>query len=242
MDKQKIISKIQQITEENGGKPPGSQFFSSETGIKKSVWYPNIWLRWSDALAEAGYQPNEFFTAYETIDLILSYIDLMRKINRFPTEGHLRLRRKEDSTFPSHGAFRQLGAKQERVRVILDYCQKKGGYDDIEKYCLEVITNKSVSATEEGNSKEKIGYVYLIRHGKRREYKIGKTYNPVRREGEIRLELPEKVTPIHTIRTDDPTGIEKYWHRRFADKRKEGEWFELTNQDVNSFKKWKQII
>jgi hypothetical protein len=87
----------------------------------------------------------------------------------------------------------------------------------------------------------KIGYVYLVKHGSRKEYKIGKTFNPLRREGEIALQLPEKLEPIHYIKTDDPSGIENYWHTRFAEKRKEGEWFALTAEDVRAFKRWKRI-
>lgn len=85
------------------------------------------------------------------------------------------------------------------------------------------------------------GYVYLLKHGNRREYKIGRTWNAVRREGEVRIELPEKLESIHYIKTDDPVGVENYWHRRFADKRKEGEWFALTAADVRAFKRWRRI-
>jgi hypothetical protein len=82
----------------------------------------------------------------------------------------------------------------------------------------------------------------LIKHGNRAEYKIGRTLNPVRREGEIRLELPEKLQPVHYIKTDDPSGVVKYWHDRFAKQAKEGEWFALTFADVQAFKRWKRIF
>lgn len=86
-----------------------------------------------------------------------------------------------------------------------------------------------------------VGYVYLLRHGTRREYKIGRTDNPLRREGEVGIELPDKLQPVHYIETDDPAGVESYWHRRFVGKRKQGEWFVLTPEDVRAFKRWKRI-
>ena len=108
-------------------------------------------------------------------------------------------------------------------------------------YCESFLQSQKEAEIDDSPSESKCGYVYLLKHGKRREYKIGKTFNPVRREGEIILQLPEKVHPIHHIKTDDPSGVEAYWHDRFSAKRKEGEWFELSASDVKAFKMWKRI-
>ena len=241
MNKQEIISEIRRIAKECGGKAPGSQLFASETGVRRSDWYPNLWLRWGDAISEAGCQPNDFISAYDTDFLITKYIELIRELGHFPIEGELRIKKKTDKDFPSHSGFSRLGSKQERVEKIIEYCQGKSEFDDIILHCLEVAKSTHNKPDLINSDSDKTGYVYLIRHGTRNEYKIGRTYNPIRREGEIRLELPEKVQPIHYIKTDDPAGIENYWHSRFANKRREGEWFLLTTEDVRAFKRWRRI-
>lgn len=241
VNKEQIISDIKRVAKANGGNAPGFQKVASDTGLRKSDWYPNLWLRWGDALIEAGFQANVLNTAYDTNFLIEKYIGLIRVLGHFPIEGELRIKAKGDKDFPSHTAFSRLGTKQERIRKILKYCEGNLQFEDILK-CCESVTN-STQIYNEANilGSDKVGYVYLMQHGKSNVYKIGKTYNPVQREGQIRLEFPEKIEPIHYIKTDDPSGIEKYWHLRFANKRKEGEWFKLTIQDVSAFKRWRRI-
>jgi len=70
-------------------------------------------------------------------------------------------------------------------------------------------------------------------------YKLGRSNAAGRREYELSIQMPEKLVTVHTIRTDDPVGIEAYWHQRFGAKRKNGEWFDLSAADVKAFKQRK---
>jgi Meiotically up-regulated gene 113/Domain of unknown function (DUF4287) len=67
------------------------------------------------------------------------------------------------------------------------------------------------------------GVVYLLKAGP--YYKIGKSINFEQRLNQISLQLPYTVEEVHQILTDDPSGIESYWHKRFSPKRTNGEWF-----------------
>jgi len=68
-------------------------------------------------------------------------------------------------------------------------------------------------------------------------YKIGRSNSVGRREYELAIQLPEKLKLIHKIRSDDPAGIEHYWHERFKEKRLNAEWFKLDGADVQVFRR-----
>jgi hypothetical protein len=103
--------------------------------------------------------------------------------------------------------------------------------------CKDCVPPLREVAEESDAPGAEIGFVYLIKSG--RFYKIGRTNAAGRREREIALQLPEKATTIHVIRTDDPVGIEAYWHKCFEARRKNGEWFELSVADVAAFRRRK---
>ena len=241
MEKAQILDAIRRMAAANAGKAPGSRSLQTETGIRKTDWYPNHWLRWGDAIREAGLAPNSLSTAFGEEFLIQKYIDLTRELRRFPIEGDLMVKRRTDRTFPDRGALTRLGSKFERVAKVLSYCRSSEGFEDVIPLVAAAIPARSPD-DESAPDQTLSGYVYLLRHGSRREYKIGRTNNPMRREGEIGVELPQALEPIHVIETDDPAGIETYWHRRFAEKRLKNEWFALTATDVRAFKRWKRIF
>jgi hypothetical protein len=57
-----------------------------------------------------------------------------------------------------------------------------------------------------------VGFVYLMKHGM--HHKIGKTNATGNDENTNVIQLPEKLRTAHVIQTDDPDGIEEYWHKR----------------------------
>jgi len=241
MDRQDIIAEIKRLASENGGRPPGSRALEVATGLKTSEWYPHLWLRWGDALAEAGFAPNTLQSKMSDNHLIERYIGLTRELGRFPVHGELLRRAKADTTFPSYSTFQRLGGKQKLVAAVAEYCRRTAGFEDVQSLCAEYESQLgSASPDRDGVKKIHTEFVYLMKSGQ--HYKIGRTNSVGRRGSELAIKIPVPPTTIHSIETDDPIGIESYWHRRFADKRGGGEWFRLTPDDVRAFKRWKRIV
>lgn len=238
--KQDILKAIRQTAKENGGKPLGVAKFEKETGIKPYDWN-KYWARFGDAQIEAGFSANTFTRAYDDEFLIGKVVGLMRKLNKFPTTREFGLEEGNDPEFPSQGAFRRFGKQEEIATKIVECCKGKDGYDDIIELCRSVLGrgNKNEEA-EDSETNLSLGEVYLFKSG--RYYKIGKTNDTVRRGNELRIQLPEKMDLIHSIKTDDPSGVEAYWHRRFESKRMQGEWFDLNSTDIKAFKRWRRIV
>jgi hypothetical protein len=228
-----ILSEIKRLAEANGGQAPGKRAFEVATGITEGTWYGLYWARWGDALAEAGYQPNKLYGKSEVGHIISSFIEAARYYKRLPTAMQLRMFRRQRTGFPNEKTiYSHLGSKEELPSNLRTWLDDKAGYDDI----IEMLGPERQRKTEPISSANE-GIVYLIMSGA--HYKIGRSDELERRVKEIRIALPEAATLVHSIRTDDPAGIEAYWHRRFADKRANGEWFKLTKADVAAFKRRK---
>ncbi|MFH1370045.1 MAG: GIY-YIG nuclease family protein [Planctomycetota bacterium] len=237
MDKKHIIDEIKRTAKENHGIPLGKDKFARETGIMVSDWYGKYWAKWGDAVREAGFKPNKLQSAYDQNVLIEHLISLIREIGKFPTSGEIRLKAYSTEGFPSHNVFNRLGKKFEIVEKILNFCKGKAEYQDIIEIC-KVALASSEKVERKVDSKEaepQFSYVYLMKSGQ--YYKIGRSNFVEKRNYEIAIKLPEELKIIHKIKTDDPNGIEAYWHKRFEDKRKGGEWFDLSSSDVKAFRR-----
>jgi len=234
--KTEILNEIRRTAKSNGGKPLGVDRFERETGIGRYEWLGVYWPRWSEAVSEAGLAANVKQGRGSSDDDLLRLVALAaRELGRLPTTPELMLRRKVDPSFPSHTVFqRRIGMRQSATAARLaEFCKRHTGFDDVARIC-DRYTSESGTARRSPTAAAD-GFVYMLKSGRR--YKIGKSNAFGRRERELAIQLPEAPDTVHVIKTDDPTGIEAYWHDRFASKRKGGEWFELDSADVQAFKR-----
>ena len=239
MTKEHILSEIRRTAAENGGAPLGTGRFFAETGIKQSDWRGKFWVRWNEAVKDAGFQPNERTVARTSEDLLGRLAALVRELGRYPVMAEIRIKARSDPKFPSDKTFRRFGGKRELAAKLEKFCRDRGK-NDLAELCAAAAKADDAEDAErvpEEAATGDLGYVYLMRSG--RYYKIGRTNALGRREYELAIQLPEAAKVVHSIKTDDPEGIEGYWHRRFQDRRKNGEWFELTSHDLAAFRRRK---
>jgi hypothetical protein len=233
MDKQTIIDEIKRTAAENGGKPLGHRKLGSEAGIRETDW-KKYWARFSEAQREAGFEPNVKTAALDEAELIKPLLNLARELGRFPTHGEMGVTAHADSTFPSLRTFRKrLGIKPQMVSRVATFCKSQPEFGDLLELCI--ITTQAESNEKVDTQSD--GFVYLLKSG--RFHKIGRTNSVGMREYTLKIQLPEQARIVHHIKTDDPVGIEAYWHQRFAPKRKNDEWFDLSTEDISAFRRRK---
>ncbi len=229
-----IIEAIKETAKANGGEPLGKRVFLKQTGIKESDWSGIYWARWSDALKEAGFTPNTYNQRTEQSVLLEKMIPAIRHFGKVPTAMENRIYKKTNPDVPNDKTIRNhFSTNSELIAALAVYVDGKSELEDIANLCKQLYVPQNDDTKPALNE----GHVYLFKSGS--HYKIGKTSNLERRVKEVTVALPESLTIVHTIRTDDADGIESYWHRRFNDRRANGEWFKLSSADVAAFKRRK---
>ena len=231
-----IISRIRELAAANSGVAPGAKSFENETGIGRSAWLGKFWAKWSDAVTEAGLVPLERTKAIPKNEIFEKLIPIVEHYGREPTRSEFDLYRKTDDGLPWYSTLIDtFGSKSAMFDQFRAWLASRPEFQEV---ALLLISNGNMDFNGSlGVRESKDGYVYLLRSG--HYYKIGRGENLEKRVKQIKVALPDATALIHAIRTDDPSGIEAYWHRRFSEKRANGEWFKLTAADVAAFKKRK---
>ena len=130
--------------------------------------------------------------------------------------------------------------RMKRLSIILKYLRKHSE-EEIEEH-NEIIKRIREERKNNPYAPPKTGFIYFASNGK--HVKIGLTTRSI----EERLEeIKKQVCPkdvlkvIHTIKTDDVNRTEQSFHTEFKDKRIKGEWFKLTEKDIQEIKEIKEI-
>lgn len=211
VSKQHVLNEIKRTAVANGGAPLGVARFFQETGIKVTDWEGKLWVRWGDALREAGFEPNQFNAAYDDTLLMEKLGLLVRELGKFPVSRELKLKAKNDKSFPSANVFARLGSKQKLAAKLEQYCKSRAGFEDVMTLCAPIRALAEDQQSEDTNdgavteptTDTKDGYVYmgLLKLGREKRYKIGKAVLVERRTDQISLRLPEDLELVHAIRT-----------------------------------------
>jgi len=227
-----ILNEIKRLAVENDGVPPGVATFANATGITMGKWRGVYWARWSDALTEAGFTANVLVGRRNSDEVLQKVAELCRILGKMPTHSDMRLRVKSDPSFPNDKTVTSHFGGISELTVALRRLATNPDYADL----IPLLPDERISEpTHATRSQPTEGFVYMLKSGS--HYKIGRTDNIERRIREISIALPESTALIHAIKTDDPIGIESYWHKRFADRRAKGEWFSLSVDDVKAFRR-----
>lgn len=230
-ERETILAEIKRLHSELGISP-GIVKFSAETGIPQTRFIGVYWARWSDALAEAGLATNELQGKFDSDEVLRGLAQFTQKIGRYPSNRDLRLAKRQGESVANEKVYSTHFGNADGIRRALrDFCQSNSDFMDV----LPLIPESQVAPEQTLDSAN--GRVYLLKSGA--FFKIGRTDNLERRFREISVTLPQATELVHSISTDDPVGIEAYWHTRFSDRRARGEWFKLTRDDVRAFRRRK---
>jgi hypothetical protein len=226
-----IIAEIRRLAGANGGKPPGAYLFERRTGLPRSSWYGKYWSRWSDAVREAGFAANPGHTRHDDGFMLAKFAEIARSLGRIPTFSDIDVQRRKGRDVPNHVTYVEHFGNKRELLTRLKLCAAAN--PDAADIAAMIPECEQAPPLRRARSN---GGVYLLHSGKR--FKIGCSKALEQRVRRIQRILPESKL-VHCIESDDPRGIEAYWHRRFAAKRVKGEWFELSAEDVAAFRRWR---
>lgn len=119
-----------------------------------------------------------------------------------------------------------LLSSPEMIKELNEYHLQKKKEQEIKE---AVFTEKSTPKVDI-TKRKKHGYVYFVQCNN--QVKIGLSKQWTERVKAYGVLSPFVATVLHVIETDDCVCLEKHFHNKFANKRVEGEWFSLSEQDI----------
>ena len=158
------------------------------------------------------------------------------------------LSRNDDWIFSAQKLQEETGERRTRIESALRELEtqgyikiikeKKKGRFQVQFIIFEKPQNNQALTTKQKHkniNESNFGYVYVIKM--QNSYKIGITRNPDRRFNQF-LKLPYPIEEIMTVFVPDYTKKEEFLHYKYKDKNINGEWFDLSETDLDFIKEY----
>src|ERR1700690_2761584 len=158
MNKQHILEEIRRTAAANDGVALGRKRFEQETGIRETDWAGRFWVRWSEAVREAGLTPQRMREAYDDNSLLATLAALVRELGHFPVTNEMRIRKRRDSNVPNEKVYGvRFGPRAQLVQRLIEYCERIGNYSDVVAICRRIEGSKPDTAeSTEPNSRNPV--------------------------------------------------------------------------------------
>lgn len=140
--------------------------------------------------------------------------------------------------YAAHHIIMNVGTRQHPVLpqsaldqkpLLLAFAGKSASIDRALAIIIDCETRRERPSTRRSR-RDRSGYIYLVEGPNC--YKIGKSVDVPSRTRSFGLQLPFPTTLIHSIPTSDMVWAEASMHRTFAHCRMNGEWFDLSPDEV----------
>lgn len=235
---EQIIVKLQVAVNRNGGQPPSLRSFFQAADLNQRDLIRAGWPTYGALLKSQRFQPAEMKRGYTDDAVFRLLAELAIRLGHFPTQSEREVERHRNPAFPSSEAYIRRGRGATLEHALRAWCESTNSFPDL------------VPKLKQGADAAKVskpivkGYVYMLRDGSSgRRVKIGKESVEGARQTAAATWL-ENPKAIHRVATDDPDGVERYWHEHFkrAGKHVVRELFDLLPSDIAAFKAWKKIV
>lgn len=238
MEKEAIAEAYMQMVKEQGGKPLSRTAFLQKTLLPENIWSGGHWRSWAHFQFELGLEPT--LQAKRTPDEVLlrRFAELALKLNKLPSLADFRMERRKDPTLPCYDCFHRMAQREELLTMVELFCEDKPEFTPVTELLRQ---RRAIFMTRKREQKRKRcqGFVYLLRGGEVRMFRLG----AARAHGSefIRKTKALSLRPetVHMIDTDDPEGIEDYWRRRFSRQHLKDNLYRLDSNDLMAFRRRK---
>ena len=126
-----VIAEIRRVAAEIG-RSPGAWLFETETGIRECNWRGRYWPRWSDALRDAGLEPNAPHQRPDPDAVLEQLAGVVRRFRRMPTIAELKIYRLAFPAAPTPNAlWRAFGAQPAVVARLRAWAEARPEFADV---------------------------------------------------------------------------------------------------------------